>query len=313
MINLVDLHCDLLCYLEKCPSRTPFDPEVRCSLPQLSEGGVKVQVMAVFCETAKGSSVKGKRQMALFKELPLKGSGVQALLAIENGSSLVDEEEPLGEAFSQINTLIEEGIAPCYIGMTWNQENRFGGGAETSIGLKADGRSLLEFLNEKSIAIDISHASDRLAEEILDEIDRRGWRIPLLASHSNARAVYPVPRNLPDPLIKEVIARGGLIGINYVTRIAGEGREPQMARHIAHILSLGGENALAIGSDFFYSDDFAEALKIKKEETFYPDIQHAAHHQRALQHYRESGLSEETLHAIAYKNALRFMQSLSPG
>ncbi len=69
-------------------------------------------------------------------------------------------------------------------------------------------------MNEIRIAVDLSHTSDRLADEILNEIDRKGYTMGVIASHSNARKVCHHPRNLPDHLIKEIVARKGIIGIN---------------------------------------------------------------------------------------------------
>lgn len=305
LLPIIDLHCDLLCYLEKDDSRTPHDPQVRCSLPQLKQGNVKVQVMAVFADTGKESSVSGERQINILKSIT---TDIRLLLAIENASGLLDEEEPLERCFSRIDKLQETGYSPLYIGMTWNPENRFGGGASVAAGLKSDGRELLHYMSGRHIAIDLSHASDALAYDILNEIDRHSLDVPVMASHSNARAVFDVPRNLPDDLIKEVIAREGVVGINYVSRLLGEGREPLMARHVDHMLSLGAMNSLAIGSDFFYCNDWAAALKMNPDETFYLGYDTAACHQAALQMYRSAlGLDAEQMKKIAYGNALRFI------
>ncbi len=312
-LTIIDLHCDLLCYLQKDHARTPFDPQVRCSLPQLQEGNVKTQVMAVFADTGKSSSIIGAEQIDIFLKLQNENSffqyGIDALLAIENASSLLDEEEPLTSCFNRLDNLKKEEISPLYIGMTWNPENRFGGGAATSIGLKPDGKTLLHYLDGKGIAIDFSHASDPLATEILNEIDRSGFNIPVIASHSNARAVYDIPRNLPDFLIKEIVRRKGLIGINYVTRLLGEGKNPLMAAHIAHMLSLGAEHTLAIGSDFFYSDDWAATLNIKPEETFYSEYPTAATHQKVLKMVQSTlNLSKEQLERFACGNVEQFLE-----
>ena len=75
LIPIIDLHCDLLCYLERDPSRTPFDAQVRCSIPQLQQGNVKLQVMAAFADTGKSSSIVGKRQIKICEFLSANSQG----------------------------------------------------------------------------------------------------------------------------------------------------------------------------------------------------------------------------------------------
>jgi membrane dipeptidase len=60
------------------------------------------------------------------------------------------------------------------------------------------------------MVIDISHASDKTVEDVLD-----ATQMPIMASHSNARAICDIPRNLPDDLILEIAKRKGYIGINF--------------------------------------------------------------------------------------------------
>ena len=71
---------------------------------------------------------------------------------------------------------------------------------------------LIDYLSDKKIAIDLAHTSDQLAHDIFNYTAQRNYKIPILASHSNFRSVYPNNRNLPDELVKELIARKGLIG-----------------------------------------------------------------------------------------------------
>lgn len=266
MMNIMDLHCDLLCYLNNDRQRTPNDSAVRCAIPQLKAGHVCSQVLAVFVETEPGSSLKGWQQAAIFRVLPKrfpesfvhvhskeecspnhKDPRISILLAIENASALCDEEESLDLTFQRI-AYIEEFMAKIvYISLTWNTENRFGGGAsEQNVGLKADGRKLLEFLNGRNIAIDFSHASDRLVMDIIEYIDTNKMTIPLLASHSNSRAILDHPRNLPDEFLQEIIHREGLIGLNFIRPFIGLDSSKNIIRHMGRVLELGGKNALCL-------------------------------------------------------------------
>ena len=67
--SIVDLHCDLLSYLEKDSLRTPFDSQPRCSLDHLIQGNVSHQTLAIFAHTQNGSVQAGQRQVESFKKL----------------------------------------------------------------------------------------------------------------------------------------------------------------------------------------------------------------------------------------------------
>lgn len=132
--------------------------------------------------------------------------------------------------------------------LTWNYENAYACGAlaDQSKGLTEKGRDLVRNLLEQQIVLDISHLSDQGAEDIFEETDR-----PVMASHSNVRDVWNHPRNLKKEHIKELIRRRGLLGLNFYRSFVGENaRMEDLLRHMDAVLNLGGEDILAIGSDF---------------------------------------------------------------
>jgi len=65
-------------------------------------------------------------------------------------------------------------------------------------------------MNELGIAIDVSHSSDKTVEDVLEVTS-----MPIMASHSSARALCDMPRNISDDLIKEIASRKGFIGVNF--------------------------------------------------------------------------------------------------
>lgn len=77
---------------------------------------------------------------------------------------------------------------------------------------------------------------------------------PFTATHSNARAVAAHKRNLTDDMIREMVRRECLIGLNYFVAFLREDRNVEslddLYRHVDHFLSLGAEKCLALGSDF---------------------------------------------------------------
>ena len=166
-----------------------------------------------------------------------------SLLTIENG-------RVLGTGIANVERYAEEGVR--MMTLTWNAPNPIGSGNETSDGLTTYGREAIRTLEEHDIVVDVSHLNGHGFRDLLD-IARR----PFIATHSNARAVHDHPRNLTDYQIEAIIDRGGLIGLTFCTIFISGSPDPtpdELLRHIDHILSLGGEKNLAIGSDFDGAD-----------------------------------------------------------
>jgi len=96
-----------------------------------------------------------------------------------------------------------------------------------------------------NIAVDISHASDALAHDIL-----AFQSLTPIASHSNFRSVCEHVRNLPDDIAIQIARMGGVIGLNMVRHFIGTKPE-DLILHIEHAKKLGIENHLCFGADFF--------------------------------------------------------------
>ncbi|HEV8052098.1 MAG TPA: membrane dipeptidase [Parachlamydiaceae bacterium] len=329
-IALADLHCDLLWYLSLNPKRTANDPDARCAIPQLREGGVKVQTMAIFVETNAESVASGQEQADIFRKLPalypddftffrqefeaehiLQKDQIGIVPAIENASAICTEEEDLSAAMARLTTLQKKIGKLLYVSLTWNSENRFGGGALTKVGLKEDGKLLVDYLCEKGIPLDFSHTSDYLAYDLLNYMDKKGHQLPILASHSNMRSVTNVPRNLPDDVAKEIIKKKGVIGINFVRSFVGNDSPLYFARHLEHLLKLGAEKNICFGADFFCVDDLPLDIRKPLDATFFPFYNHAGAYGNVLELWRnELTLSEGNLEAICSGNFLRFFKEV---
>ncbi len=79
-------------------------------------------------------------------------------------------------------------------------------------GISPMGEKIIKRMNELGMIIDVSHLSDKAVEDIL-----RISNAPIIASHSCARALANVSRNLPDYLIKKIAEKGGLIDVNFAS------------------------------------------------------------------------------------------------
>ena len=136
------------------------------------------------------------------------------------------------------------------INLTWNHPNFISGTNlyETDRGLNDLGKEFVRRTQEKKILIDVSHVSDKGFWDLMDITTR-----PVLASHSNARAICDHSRNLTDDMFKAIVQTGGMVGVNYWVMFINNTKEgatmDEFIRHIDHFMELGGEKNVGLGSD----------------------------------------------------------------
>ncbi len=181
----------------------------------------------------------------------VKSRKCAAITAVEGGSPFAEKDA--------VFIAKEQGVK--LITLTWNAENELGYGCQSGSdsGLKECGKALLRNMRDLGIVADVSHLN---RAGFYDAVSS-GARV--IASHSNSESVllktrkdsadkfFSCRRSLNDEQIKLLIETNGLIGINFCKSFLGdEGDDGFEAvyRHISHILNLGGENVLAVGSDF---------------------------------------------------------------
>ncbi len=306
-MKVADFHCDLLSYLADDAKRTANDPESRASIPALKAGGVGLQTLAIFTKTEPESVKKGLKQAEVFFQLsekyPVFGKEIKTVVSIENGSGFCGENEPLEKGLERLEKFYQKAGRIAYLSMTWNDENRFGGGSATDIGLKEDGLELLKWMRGKKIAIDLSHTSDKLAGDILKAIDKLG--ITPVASHSNFRALANHPRNLPDSLAREIGARGGVMGINFVRVFLGGHGPEDFIRQLEHADKLKLLDHLCFGADFFMEHDMPPESQYLLP-MFNQGFDSSACYPKVIELFLKH-LSHDIVEKIAHHNLTRFL------
>ncbi len=333
MTPIIDLHCDLLSYLATTKGASPDNTkDIGCSLPLLREGNVKLQVLAIYTAVGDDSVHLAQKQAEEFEKLIDKNKTIKnitnsaslesivntenddtgVVVSIENAAGLALEDDDIKETFKNLDKIIKRTEKIFYIGLTHHTENRFGGGNNSDAGLKEDGKRLLDHISDKKIAIDYSHTSDKLAEGILNYIEKQRLDIRILASHSNFRSVFFHKRNLTDEFAKEIMHRNGLIGINFLRAFLNDKKEDAIFDHIEYGLKLGAKRNLALGADFFYTDSMPEKEKripfyydLQKDASVYPKILELLN-----ENMKNEKMTEEDIDSFAYKNAVRFISEL---
>jgi membrane dipeptidase len=118
-------------------------------------------------------------------------------------------------------------------------------------GLTAEGRRFVEAMADRSIILDLAHAS---RATFWDAIDVHPAGRPVIVSHTGAAAACASWRNVDDGQIRAVADLGGVVGImfhrGFLTRAGRRATADDVARHVAHVVKVGGADCAAIGSDF---------------------------------------------------------------
>lgn len=162
-----------------------------------------------------------------------KEGKIAALLSIEGAEQISDIDEAYGQGVRIVH-------------MTWNHDNALCGAAmDSGAGLTHEGKSFVLRAQQLGIMLDMSHVSECGFWDTLSISTR-----PVIAGHSNARAVCNVTRNLTDAQFTALVKQGGGAGINLCPEFLGLGRDiDAVFAHIEHFMSLGGERAVFLGCD----------------------------------------------------------------
>ena len=167
-----------------------------------------------------------------------KEGKIAAFLSVEGAHSLDCDLDKLRLAY-------DRGVRA--VNITWNNPNLLSGtnAEERDRGLSAEGRAFVKEMQRLGMLVDVSHISDPGFWDIMEIAHR-----PIMASHSNARALCPHPRNLTDEQFTAIINNQGVVGLNLCREFVGGGEDVDtLIRHLDHFLALGGEKTVALGGD----------------------------------------------------------------
>lgn len=193
------------------------------------------------------------------------------------------------EKIDDVEYLYKMGVRSTNI--VWNNENKFGGGSKASkdTGLTSLGIELVEKLVETGITIDLSHANEKTFFDITDYLSylkQKGRAIRVIASHSNAKKICDVPRNLTDEQLLTIKKLGGIVGVVGIKRFCKTGNIDEVTiedflKHIEYIANLfGGKEQIGIATDdmkYYPIDkeyyDIANLFGIENARELLPNIE----------------------------------------
>lgn len=211
--------------------------------------------------------------------------------------------EAIDEDLDFLELLYAAGLRS--LGPVWSRNNIFGHGVPFSFpsspdlgdGLTKAGEKLVAACNEMKVLVDLSHITEKGFWDVA-----RLSKAPLVATHSNAHALCPSPRNLTDKQLAAVKDSGGMVGLNFATCFLREDGNMTadtdiglMVRQLDYLIEKCGEDHVGFGSDF----DGA---------TVPAEIGSAAGLPALIGALRQSGYSDALLNKLGSGNWLKLLE-----
>lgn len=247
--SFADLHCDtaLEIYRRKA---SLLSNELAISAEKAKLFDEYIQVFAIWSDKCLDNDSAYKQFFDVYdyftKEMSAHGdrlSFITPVLAVEDARILNGD-------ISRLRVLYNKGVR--FLTLLWAGETCIGGAHDKTLGLTPFGKDVVRECIRLRIVPDVSHASQKATEDILEICT--DMRYTAVASHSDSYTVFPHPRNISDRNFMKIKELGGLIGINLFCEHLGVTEEENslysIVSHIEHFLSLGGENTICFGCDF---------------------------------------------------------------
>ncbi len=288
------------------------------TLRSLAEGGATHCLATIFTEAAgapahaqsypegdyRAANAAGLRQLAVYERWRAEAQGHAPMPGKARAPTfgvLIEGADPILEP-GDLSEWVSGGVVA--IGMAWWKPSRYAGGNGTDMGLSDRGRVLAASMDTLGLLHDASHLSDRAYWELVAATDQ-----VIVASHSNCRALVggggrgENQRHLHDDQIREIVKRGGIIGLNLYSKflrpLAADDATTRATiadcvAHIEHVCDIAGDRLhVGLGSDM---DGGFSALRLPQGINVPRDLHRLA---AAL---AAEGWSEADVGAFAFDN-----------
>jgi membrane dipeptidase len=237
-------------------------------LPAMATGGIAGRVVAVYVDEAYLPELALRRALATVEAVRKEIEETEQLALATTAGDLdaaaerdrhalvlgMEGAEALKGDRSMLDTFYRLGLR--VLTLTHSRRNAAGDGSffaptrsGTPGGLSAFGVEVVERANELGILVDLSHLNEPGFRDAIEFADG-----PVIASHSNCRALRDHPRNLTDDQLAAVADAGGVVGLTAVGRfLVEEGGEPTVEDyldHVEHAVDVAGPDHVGVGFDF---------------------------------------------------------------
>jgi membrane dipeptidase len=319
-IPVADGHSDLLQELVFAEEEGDENPLRSRWLDQFREGGVVLQVCAVYRDPgAEGDGARELlRQARSFhaavarnpevfavrdrRDLEHVAAGRPGLILGIEGVSAFGQDAWLIDVFAQLGVRV--------VGLTWNEQNAFAHGCDHDGGLTSLGEQLVDRLPGLGMVVDLAHASPQTVADVL----ARAPAGSAFVSHASCRAIYDHRRNLTDAQLAAVAEHGGIVCLMPHPLVVDPARPTieHFVDHIEHAVSVIGVDRVGLGGDFLqqiarslhWGDHVVEGVKV---DATLEGLEGPRDYPRLFEVLRDRGYSESDVEAIAGGNLLRFL------
>lgn len=307
---MIDLHCDTMMQLLDHPdSGDLYRNTWKIDIEKLQKAHSKIQDFALFINMGETNDPYGRyeemRNLCV-SQIHNYGEHIQHVLSYQDVESVyksgkigaimsIEEGGVLGGDLNKLKQAYQDGVR--LITLTWNYPNGLGEPhcGEQHKKLTSKGVEFVEAMQELGIIVDCSHLNDAGTEQLGDILD-----VPFIASHSNARELRSHTRNLPDNLIRLIANKGGIIGLNFAQNFLGTSpisRIEDIVKHGLYLIDKGGEDVVALGTDFDGIPPDTEIADMSQMSRLYDA-------------FKEAGLSVEQCEKLFWKNADRLLKEI---
>lgn len=302
--GVADLHIDLpyqVHYRGRSPDLSVQTGQVRTAT--LRRGCVRLAVLALYVPSGMAHARQTPDELfALLDgaERIVRGNpGVFGASGATRAVFGIEGAQALAGALDRIPTLVRRGVR--LFGPVHAHHNDLADSATDPRpargGLTPEGERFVRAVYAAGGLVDVSHASDEAFADVA-RLARAASR-PIVATHSNARALARHPRNLTDAQLRAIAASGGIAGLNFHAAFLRDDGAPatvaDVVRHARHMIDVMGAAHVAIGSDL---DGNIRAARGLGSHAGMPTLA------RAL---RDAGISSPDVRAILGENALRVL------
>ena len=322
-MKVVDMHCDTILRLYD-EGGNLLENEFNIDLRKMVKGDYLLQNFAMFVNLGEKDDPLTKAQRLIdlyYQEIEKNKDLIKPIFSYQ------DIEDNQRDGLMSAMLTLEEGavvnndlailrnyyrLGVRMITLTWNHPNGIGYPnlistkeykdlyhINTQDGLTDFGIEYVREMERLGIIIDVSHLGDAGFYDVLKYTTK-----PFVASHSNARSVCGVARNMSDDMIKLLAKRNGVMGINFCGDFLKASKTggvcscvEDMVKHILYIRDLVGIDYVGLVSDF---DGISQDLELK-DASMMPMLKDALF---------EAGLKEEEIEKVFYKNVLRLYQTI---
>lgn len=210
--------------------------------------------------------------------------------------------EPIDPALDALEFFYAAGLRS--LGPVWSRPNDFGEGVpylfphspDTGPGLTEVGKELVRSCNRLGVLVDVSHINERGFWDVAALTDA-----PMVATHSNAHALTPSPRNLTDRQLDAIKESDGIVGVNFYVGFvrADGGADPatpisRIVEHFQYLTDRIGVDHVGFGADL----DGARIPDEVKDVTGLP---------RVVAALEAAGFDQPALNKLSHENWLRVL------